>query len=426
MSGIESNNKLTRVMTGHADQIEDCAYAPDGLSIVSASRDGTLRIWSAATGICQRVLNAQSTFAVLSCAYAPDSRSIISGSEDGTLRLWDADTGDCLRVYKGEGRALSCAFSPDGKSFVSGHDMQGHNMQGHDMQARIWDVSGQCRHFLKGHDGPVMRCGYSPDGRTIATAGWRDGSVRLWDAQSGVCQHVLAHEFEQPERLSTFAFAPDSRSIATATAHNVQTWDVATGNCLHRIVDNESMHSSGFEFSPDLRSVVVSTWGNGNGNGPYLRILDANSGVCLRVLDGKEESHYSYPVKSCAFSPDARTIVTSADARLSIWDVSNTPQDLLDVDANLSQRAPHMLWLLKECAEALSKLKTDIQHHNYPGLSNAIDLDLLNTVAEVTRPFARFEDTAREQITGPVLFTTKNSEFFGDDDVDDDDNSPGM
>src|SRR5262249_34159629 len=40
----------TRGLAGHADDVTDVAYAPDGRTIVSAARDGDVRTWDAANG----------------------------------------------------------------------------------------------------------------------------------------------------------------------------------------------------------------------------------------------------------------------------------------------------------------------------------------------------------------------------------------
>jgi WD40 repeat protein len=48
--------------------------------------------------------------------------------------------------------------------------------------ARVFDTaSGKRIHTLKGHVGPVITAGYSPDGTKIVTGG-ADRTVRIWDS----------------------------------------------------------------------------------------------------------------------------------------------------------------------------------------------------------------------------------------------------
>jgi WD40 repeat protein len=66
--------------------------APDGTWIVSASDDGTVRIWDVASGETRHILSGH-TDAVAGCAVAPDGTWIVSASQDATLRIWDPATG---------------------------------------------------------------------------------------------------------------------------------------------------------------------------------------------------------------------------------------------------------------------------------------------------------------------------------------------
>ena len=68
------------------------------------------------------------------------------------------------------------AISADGRRAVSG---------GHDGTVRVWDLdTGQQQAKLSGHDGPVAAVAISADGRR-AVSGGHDGTVRAWDLDTG-------------------------------------------------------------------------------------------------------------------------------------------------------------------------------------------------------------------------------------------------
>ena len=77
----------TGALEGHTDTVWGCAIAPDGSCIVSASADGTLRLWDPFTHQTTRTLD-EHTREVRGCSFAFDGTYIVSASADKTLRLW--------------------------------------------------------------------------------------------------------------------------------------------------------------------------------------------------------------------------------------------------------------------------------------------------------------------------------------------------
>jgi WD40 repeat protein len=58
--------------------------------VLSASHDGTVRVWEAASGRCVKVLEGHPTL-VVNAAWSVDQRHIISCDEDAQIRIWNWD-----------------------------------------------------------------------------------------------------------------------------------------------------------------------------------------------------------------------------------------------------------------------------------------------------------------------------------------------
>lgn len=105
---------------GNATQatITAIAISPNGALLVSASWDGTLRVWDVATG--EELRRLEEAAWVMDCAVSPDGSFVVSASWDGNLRLWDLRNGDLLAIFDGHAEnVIRCAISPDGDYVVS-------------------------------------------------------------------------------------------------------------------------------------------------------------------------------------------------------------------------------------------------------------------------------------------------------------------
>ncbi|MGD2049071.1 MAG: LuxR C-terminal-related transcriptional regulator, partial [Chloroflexota bacterium] len=102
-------------MTGHTDVIAHLEPNPDGTRYLTASWDGTARVWDVASGDLLLTL-AGHQGRVWHAAFTPDGRRIATAGADGSLILWDAGSGEQLFVLIPQlGELLSLAFSSDGK-----------------------------------------------------------------------------------------------------------------------------------------------------------------------------------------------------------------------------------------------------------------------------------------------------------------------
>jgi hypothetical protein len=83
--------QLTNLLR-HSDAVHFVAFSPDGRTAVTASPDGTARLWEAFTGE-PRGAPLRHEGGVMQAAFSPDSRHVITASLDGTARLWELDGG---------------------------------------------------------------------------------------------------------------------------------------------------------------------------------------------------------------------------------------------------------------------------------------------------------------------------------------------
>jgi hypothetical protein len=130
----------------HQAAVRSAAFSPDGTRVITASGDGTARVWDAATGkpLTSPFRHNDVGFnVVFGAAFSPDGSRVVTAagkpnpnvlgaSGDGTAWVWDAATGKPLTSpLEQQGQVWSAAFSPDGTRVVTAS---------YDKTARVWDV----------------------------------------------------------------------------------------------------------------------------------------------------------------------------------------------------------------------------------------------------------------------------------------------
>jgi WD40 repeat protein len=133
--------RLGTVRLRHGDQVNTVAFSPDGRTIASGARDGSLALWDAGTGA--EVRYGPPRGIVFALAYSPDGRTLAVAGRKG-VRLVGVVSGKESRLAT-EGDVTAVAFSPDGTRLVTG---------------------GTDRRSPSGSDRPGRRCARSRGTRT--------------------------------------------------------------------------------------------------------------------------------------------------------------------------------------------------------------------------------------------------------------------
>ena len=224
------------------------AFSPDGKTLATAGNDGTVRLWDVAT---RAQIGAPFGSGVRTVAFSPDGKTLATAGNDDTARLWDVAThhqiGPPLRQQGSVSRWPSAPtarpWPPEATTGRSG--------------CGTWPPTPSRRADPSGTD-VVHAVAFSPDGKTLATAG-NDGTVRLWDVAThaqigapfgqrrergglqprrqdprhrGPRRHGAAvgrrHPAQSGRRsapeVSAVAFSPDGKTLATAGPDGTRLW----------------------------------------------------------------------------------------------------------------------------------------------------------------------------------------------------------
>jgi hypothetical protein len=190
-------------LSRHKDAILCLAFAPNGRFLATAGYDRTIKLWDLFSDKELATLTDHSD-AVYGVAFSPDSQFIASASADRTVKLWSAATGKRLHTLSESTDWLySIAWSPDGRHIAAA---------GVDKSIRVWEVSpqgGKLTRSVFGHEAPVIRLIYAPDGMTLYSLG-EDRVLKSWDAATMLERHVYE---KQPDSVLAAALRPDQKQI---------------------------------------------------------------------------------------------------------------------------------------------------------------------------------------------------------------------
>ena len=295
--------------TALGDDIYSVAFSPSSELLASGGSDRIIRIWDRADGRFTHLVGHTRT--VNDLCFSPDEKLLASASADSTIRLWRLQDRSS-RVLEDHGSGvLSVAFSRDGATLVSG-DCLGN--------IRLWDVKdARCiRELVDVSIVGIFAVTFTPDGKTIATAGVREGEdgeeyggIFLWDISDA--EDISSNTFvdTHDDIVHSLEYSPDGRYLATGAVKGFRLWNALALNCAIGMTGNSDPVYS-IAFSPNGRIVASAS---ADGSVRLWSVEDGEESCLINLL-----RHHESDALSVAFSPDGQTLASSGrDGTVHLW-----------------------------------------------------------------------------------------------------------
>lgn len=353
------SGELLRTLTGHTDLVFEIKVIGESQHVLSVALDGTVRVWDLTTGTELYIIEAQfspffggielspeGTRAILQtidldlgevefqvwdlsrgeklATLGTDDVQVVVGGEetvevkinptwaipineetavgamsDYSFVVWDLDTGEVLREDEYEA-PNTLAVTSDGRRAVAAKRGR----------PEIWDLeSGKVLSSLySAHTEPVTCMALMPSGRNLLS-GSEDGTIRVWDIETGTELPRLDFGFKIEPPINAIARSPDGGRVVAVADWLISIWDLRSGKEIMTIERMERDDLTSVEITPDGEHFIVGS------DAGVVSIFNMGTG---RV----EKSFTSLPgISNITMLPDGKRLVVTSGASVSFYDL---------------------------------------------------------------------------------------------------------
>jgi Ca2+-binding EF-hand superfamily protein len=202
------------------------------------------------------------------CIWVTPNDEVVTGSDDHTARQWDL-RGNCVKTFRGHNGPVTSICCSDTNMFTGSADST----------ALMWFLSEDCAEHeeiyqpdmkFKGHEDEISAVACMGEGGLCT--GSLDGSVRIWDLESG--DEVAS----VPHSAGVTALVVKDYHLFTACANGIaKMWDAATGEWLRSFEPEGEKHPC---VSLCVQGeTLYSAWADNT-----VRAWDIEKGACTRTI----------------------------------------------------------------------------------------------------------------------------------------------
>jgi WD40 repeat protein len=296
--GLYEQGRRLAMLVGHTDSVEGLSYSPDGGMLASSSGDGSVRVWSTATGNSMLVLTGHAG-SVLDVSFTPGG-DLVTVSSDQTVRVWK------LPPFLHAGAISSVVLSSDGREVITASD-----------KVRRWKVESGALEATLASESWVYGLAATADGNRIAISKQRTNAWVLDRAKD-----TWFGPFVHGHNIISSRFTPDGKLLTTGWGGMVKEWDLDGGQkaiAEWQIGDD----NLALDVSPSGLIAVGGETGRGTTSRVHLIRRGAAKPEAVPVVGFSR-------VEEVRFSPDGETLaVGDENGLVALWSLQARKQTVL-------------------------------------------------------------------------------------------------
>ena len=214
----------------------------------------------------------------------------------------------------GKGGINLMRFSPDGTRLVVGTDVA----------VWLYDVpDGKETVLFTGHGGQVNALAFSPDGKILASGGFANPVIQLWDLETDN-KLVTFKLAERHDSVTALAFSKNNTILMSLDKFgDIIRWDIVTGS---KLSDTKNVDT----YKAIALSQNGSTLATGDQRGPQIHLWNTTTGRRRMTLNGhagffeEDQDEREVDIRALAFTQDEKILVSgSEDKTVMLWNTQN-------------------------------------------------------------------------------------------------------
>ena len=233
-------------LQGHTDKVTCLIMSPSGQTLISGSRDRTIRFWDLKKKKIVRTFGGQfddHLSEITNLAISPDNQTLLSCDFDNSLKVWDINHARVLKTVSFSADVTCLAIHPNGQLFCSG---------GLEPRVKIRQIEDGRVISSINHNSGILSLAFSPDGKILATGGFNH-QINLWDLATGKIIYTLEGHLD---RVSTVIFSNNGQTLISGSWDGtIKFWKLSTGKEVASI-EAHSAQINTIAIAPDNRTLI--------------------------------------------------------------------------------------------------------------------------------------------------------------------------